>query len=121
MPITARQARGRATNQMVARWFAGNGWPYATAVTGAATGRDVMNMPGLAPEVKATSAEPMLTALKQARANAGDDDVPFVVWRPNGYGSETLADFVVALRLSEFTRLLRLAGYGDPLPNQDTA
>lgn len=119
MSPTARVARGRATQQLLAAWFRTNGWPYAQAVTGSMNGRDITGMPALAPEVKATSDNPGPAALRQARRNAHRDDVPFTVWRPNGYGLKVIDEWVAMLELGEFTRLLRLAGYGTPLPGQE--
>lgn len=113
-PSRARIARGRETAQFAARWFRENGWPHAQAKPGASNGQDIDNMPGLSPEVKATDDMPLLAALRQALANAAGA-IPFVVWRPNGYGPAIIGTWVAALRLSDFTTLLRDAGYGDTL------
>lgn len=115
-PNRARISRGRATNQIGARWYRDNGFPYAEAVTGAMTGRDITGMPACAPEMKATADMPGTPALLQARRNAHPDDLHWVVWRPNGYGEERVGDWPVLMTLAEHTRLVRLAGYGDPLP-----
>lgn len=72
-----------------------------------------MRMSRLAPEVKATAAGDLTGALRQAEANAETSDLPFVVWRPNGYGPERIDQWVVAVRLSDFTHLLQAAGYED--------
>lgn len=114
--LTPRQKRGRDTQQIVARYFRRNGWVYATAVTGAVSGRDILNMPAMAPEVKATQASPGLGAIRQAKGNAHADDLAFVIWRPNGHGETTVSDWPVLLTLEDFTRLARQAGYGDPIP-----
>jgi len=110
---TARQRRGRYTAKLAADHFRRNGWPYAEAREGSAPGIDITGMPGLAPEVKATSDGPLLGALQQARANS-KGALPFVVWRPDGYGPERIGDWVVAFDLATATRLLRDAGYGSP-------
>lgn len=109
----ARVARGRKTNRLVAEYFS-RWWPDAEATYGSEPGRDVKKMLGLAPEVKATSDGPLLAALRQAEKNA-DGDLPFVVWRPDGYGPEKIEDWVMAFRVGDGTRLLRAAGYGTPL------
>ena len=107
----SRVVRGRATQRLVAAWFAAHGWPYAYSKGAGESGIDVMHMPGLAPEVKAVPGD-NTGALSQAVRNAGDA-LPFVVWRPNGYGPERIADWPVFFRLSDATRLLRAAGYGE--------
>lgn len=112
-PRRARITRGRATAQAAAAWFRDNGWPYATAKTGADTGQDIDNMPGLSGEVKATDSMPLLAALRQAKRNAGGA-LPFVLWRPNGYGPERIGEWVMAFTVADGTRLLRDAGFGDP-------
>jgi hypothetical protein len=62
-------------------------------------------------EVKATAGD-VTGALQQAHRNRGGG-LPFVVWRPNGYGPERIASWPVILRLDDFTDLLHAAGYGD--------
>lgn len=107
---TARVKRGRATQGMLADYWRPH-WPDAYTLPGAVGGRDVRGMPGLAPEVKATDEMPLLAALRQATRNA-DGDLPFVVWRPNGYGPERIGEWVMALYVRDGTGLLLRAGYG---------
>jgi hypothetical protein len=71
---------------------------------------DILNMVGLAPEVKATPGD-NTGALRQAVKNRGDG-LPFVVWRPNGYGESRIAEWPVIFTLEDASRLLREAGYG---------
>lgn len=107
-----RKHRGYATQRLAAAWFALRGYPHAHAVGAGEKGIDILEMLGLAPEVKATPGN-ITGALKQAHANRGNG-VPFVVWRPNGYGPERIASWPVIMRLDDFTDLLEAAGYGDP-------
>lgn len=60
-----------------------------------------------APEVKATAGQDFTGALRQARANAQDGEIPFVVYRPKGYGPEKIGQWVVALDLETFTQLMQ--------------
>jgi len=113
MPMTARQSRGRETQHIVARWFREHGFTYAAAIVGGKAGRDIENMPGLAPECKATAKYPGPIALRQAKGNA-NGDLPFVIWRQNGQGPNVIHDWSVIIRLSDFTELIRDAGYGEP-------
>lgn len=113
MASQSRKHRGLATQRMVAeKWFKSRGWPWATSKGAGESGIDIVNMPGLAPEVKAQPGD-VTGALLQAVRNAGND-LPFVVWRPNGYGPERMAKWPVILTLEDFTALLHRAGYGDP-------
>lgn len=110
--MTARKARGAATQRIVADWFARNGWPFATDAGAGRQGRDILNMVGLAPEVKARRDYSPTAWLKQAEANAAGD-LPFVVHRPDGMGPAVVDEWPVTIRLADFTNLLRAAGYGD--------
>ena len=107
-----RKRRGAKTAALAAEWFRSHGWPFATDVGAGRPGRDIENMPGLACEVKARAAFEPLAWLRQAGANAHPQDVPFVVWRPNGYGPADMERWPVMLTLHAFTGLLRGAGYG---------
>jgi hypothetical protein len=114
--VTARQARGRKTAKILAAYWR-RWWPHATALEGSSPGVDIMHMDGLAPEVKATSGVPLLAALRQAHANAGDR-LAFVVWRPDGYGIARTPDWVMAFTVEDGTDLLLRAGYGGPPTDQ---
>lgn len=107
-----RKRRGMATQQLAADWFRAHGWPFATSTGAGRSGVDIENMPALSPEVKATPGD-NTGALKQAHTNRGQG-LPFVVWRPNGYGPERIGEWPCLLRLDDLTALLRAAGYGNP-------
>ena len=109
-----RKARGSATQVLAAEWFRNRGFPYCTDAGSGRTGRDLLNMPKLAGEVKARTDFSPLAWVRQAKANA-DGDLPFVLLRCNGQGPATLPDWPVLVRLADFTDLLRRAGFGTPL------
>lgn len=106
----ARVTRGRKTQELLAEWFRDRGWLNAKARAASLPGIDVYDMPGLAPEVKATAGQDFTGALRQARANA-DGAVPFVIYRPKGYGPERIAEWLVVFDLQTATDLLQKAGY----------
>lgn len=108
---SARVARGRKTQELLAEYYRQNGWPDAEAVAASLPGRDIKNMLGLAPEVKATERESFPAAVRQARANS-DGDVPYVIYRPRGYGPERIDEWLVIMRLDDHVMLVREAGYG---------
>lgn len=107
----ARVARGRLTQRLLADYLRPL-FPRARSVEAFASGRDLLETPGVSVEVKATSTDPLLAALRQAVA-AAEGDLPLVVWRPNGYGPERIGEWVAAVRLVDAVDLLERAGYKD--------
>lgn len=103
---TSRVARGRKTQTLIAAWFRAHGWPQATSVEAFLPGVDVSGVDGFAIEVKATSRGDLLAAITQAENNAEQCQTPVVVWRPNGYGETRIGEWVVAMRLKNFTQLI---------------
>ena len=117
MTTAARKHRGIATQGHAAAWFRDHGFPYCTDAGPGRAGRDLLNLIGLAAEVKARAGFSPLAWIRQAISTA-DGDLPFVLLRCNGQGPKTIPDWPVLLRLEDFTALVRAAGYGDP--EQDT-
>jgi hypothetical protein len=113
MPSQSRKSRGMATQALVAAWYRLRGFPYATSTGSGRSGVDIENMLGPEPEVKATAGDPPLEGLRQAHRRRRPGGIPYVVWRPNGYGPERMAEWPVLMRLDDHTELLRDAGYGD--------
>lgn len=123
-----RVSRGRETEDIFAEYLREHGWPGARRQPASLPGRDILDCRLLAPEVKATTAIPLLSALKQAQKNAevfdlernhdprlpdgrGFPSLPFVVWRPNGYGKANIDHWVLALTVKNGVELLQKAGY----------
>lgn len=100
----SRVRRGRASQELVAEWLRGHGYPKAESRPASLPGTDIMHAEGLACEVKATVGLDMLAALRQSEANAADNELPIVVYRPKGYGPEKLGDWVVLMSLRNFSR-----------------
>ena len=115
MASQSRKARGRRTEKVLAAYYAENGFPYAEPTGAGRSGIDITGMPGLAPEVKARSGFQPLAWLRQAASRAG---LPFAVFRCNGQGEKSVEEWGVLMSVGEHTKLLRLAGFGDPLPEQ---
>lgn len=114
MSVTSAKRRGAATQKAVATYLAGNGWEWATDCGAGRTGNDILNVPGLCVEVKARKDFAPMAALRQAAT--GGSGLPLFVYRPPGAGLATVADWPATLRLADLVRVLRGAGYGDPLP-----
>lgn len=110
------------SQKVLAEHYAQHGWPYAESTGAGRSGVDITGMPGLAVEVKARRGFEPVAWLKQADREAG---VPFVVFRPNGMGEQSIGKWGVLMTVDHHTELLRAAGYGDPLtiatasPNMD--
>jgi hypothetical protein len=107
-----RKHRGIATQVHAAEWFRDHGFPYATDAGPGRPGRDLLNLVGLAGEVKARAGFSPLAWIRQATATAAGD-LPFVLLRCNGQGPKVIGDWPVLIRLEDFTALVRAAGYGD--------
>lgn len=113
-----RRQRAHETETAVARYLAGHGWPYAMPAGAGRGGADVTGVPGLLIEVKARRDLKIRSWLKQASGHARGQPqgayIPAVIWRPDGAGPVTVHEWPVMMRLDEWARLLRLAGYGQP-------
>lgn len=118
MPTQSRSRvhRGMRSQKVVARWYEENGWPFAESTGSGRSGVDVTGMPGLAVEVKARSKLEPQAWLRQADREEG---LPFVVFRLNGVGEANVHHWGVMMTVEHHTRLLREAGYGDPLEDAD--
>lgn len=106
----SRKRRGADTQNAVAAWFRGHGWPHAESAGAGRPGVDVLGLPGLSVEVKARRDFSPLAWIRQARQQPG---IPIVVHRPDGMGPATVEDWPVTMRLADLTELLHAAGYGD--------
>lgn len=111
MSTQSRKHRGYATQRIAAARFAlrGKSWRFATSTGAGESGVDIKNLPGLSPEVKARPGD-VTGALKQAVKNRGEG-LPFVIWRPNGYGPERAGEWPVIFTFDDALDLLEQAGY----------
>jgi len=119
MTNSHRRRRGMASQGIVAEAWRADGWPYAESVGTGVAGRDLTGTPGVAIEVKARTGLDLGAWLRQAVTQATDGEVPLLVVRLNGTGAATVDDWPAILPHGSARRLLRAAGYGDPLPDGD--
>lgn len=113
MTSRARTARSRQTEHAIADYLVERGlYPQAVRVPAALPGRDILNTPGVAIEVKARRDLNLLAWLRQAEKNASPGEVPAVASRPDGIGVENVDNWPVTIRLKDFVSLLERAGYG---------
>lgn len=106
------KAYGSETQNLAAEWYRLRGFPFVMSTGAGRIGRDLLNMIGLAPEVKGRADFSPMAWLRQAKANAGND-LPFVLFRPRGMGPASVGQWGVLLTNEDFTGLLLAAGYSD--------
>ena len=87
-------------------------WVHAEATGTGRPGRDILNTPGVAWEVKTAGEEKFSppAAVRQAVKNAGGD-MPVVVWFPPGVAEGSPDKAVAMMPLDRLMKLLTEAGY----------
>lgn len=101
----SRKHRGYKTQRLLAeRWRLNGIAPYGKAVGAGEAGNDILDVPGLAVEVKARDTVSLPAALRQAAASGGTD-LPIVVWRHNGQGEGSMGEWTVSMSLDSFEQL----------------
>lgn len=113
MTSSSRRQRSNDGNNLLAAYYREHGWPHAEAVGSGRNGADVTGLPGLACEHKAADEMRLKTWLEQAGGRPG---LPYVVYQGRGMGKVSIARWPVIMRVDDHTRLLRMAGFGEPLP-----
>jgi hypothetical protein len=108
---STRKARSRQTEKHAAAYLQYI-FPQAEAVASSLSGKDILNTPGLAAEVKSRRDLDLTAWLRQAEKNASPEELPVVIHRPDGFGVESVDTWPVTMRFYEFLLLLRKAGYG---------
>jgi hypothetical protein len=93
-----------------------NGWPFATDAGAGRSGIDILGAPGLSIEVKARRDLDLPEWLRQAAKHAG---IPVVIHRPDGMGTTTVASWPMTFRAETGLWLLRTAGFGSPLTEEE--
>lgn len=109
--MTARRERGRESEDIVAELYREYGAVQAERVAKFLSGRDIKNVPNIAPEVKSAVGFDVLAWLRQAKKNSLAGDIPVVHYRPRGYGKTKIDEWPVILRTEDFMLLLVMAGY----------
>lgn len=109
----SRKARGRQSEEIVAEYLRGNGFPNAERRPASLPGSDVMGCPGTDWEIKARRGLDLGALLRQLDARADDGVVPIGVVRPDGAGPTTVHRWPAVLPLAVLVNLLRAGGYGE--------
>lgn len=108
-----RKHRGYQSQDVVADYFAVNGFPYALSAGAGRSGTDVTGVPGVDIEVKARRGFPVAEAMKQLKARRKDGVLPVAVLRLDGSGPKDVENWPAIIPLAVFVELLRSAGYGN--------
>ena len=108
-----RKERGRDTERALAALLTGEGWPFAEATGAGRGGSDITGTPGLQWEIKARRGLNLAADLRQAAGHG--EGLPILAVRLDGQGPASIAEWPAVLRLGDLIRLLRQAGYGNPM------
>lgn len=91
-------------------------WPYTESAGAGRPGRDVLNTPGWALEVKARTGLDLPAWMKQATKEAEKTgDYAALVIRLNGQGPATLDEWPVVMTFGQWKDLVSEAGYGSAI------
>jgi hypothetical protein len=118
MPSNHRKHRGAETQRLVAAYWGENGFPYCTDAGAGRNGADLLNTPGIRAEIKAVRQFSIPAWLRQAGGHAGEG-LPLVVQRPDGFGPASIGDWGMIFRQEDGLYLLRRAGFGEPLAQEE--
>lgn len=117
--VQGRKHRGYKTQDILANYLVEHGFPYALSAGAGRTGSDVTGTIGIDWEVKARRGFPVTETLNQLDERAQDGIVSVAVLRPDGWGPANVDKWPAIVPLRVFVTLLREAGYGDPITNNE--
>jgi len=112
----SRKHRGYKSQKIVADYLVTHGWPYAQSTGAGRSGTDITGTIGIDWEVKARKDFNPSGAIKQLKERSNGEDLPVAVLRLNGQGEANIGEWPVLLRLEDFVKLLKSAGYHDLMP-----
>ena len=118
MPSQSRKHRGLRSQLVVANYLSAHGFPHAESTGAGRSGVDVTGLVGISMEVKARASFEPQAWMRQAQTSRG---LPLVCFRPNGVGETQIASWPCIVRLEDLVTLMRAAGYGDPVEDEETA
>jgi hypothetical protein len=116
MPSQHRKHRGYRSQKVLALYLASNGFPFAESTGAGRSGTDVTGTVGIDWEVKARKDFNPSAVIKQLKDRSNGKDLQVAVLRLNGQGEASIGEWVTIVRLEDFVKLIRAAGYGDPEP-----
>lgn len=114
----SRKHRGYRTQKVFAefiQWL----FPYAEPTGAGRQGKDILSTPGVHFELKARSGFEPKAAMKQARAEINESDIPIIILRMNGQGEANIGEWVALTDVDTMLKLLNQAGYGRDWKRED--
>lgn len=113
MSNASRRQRGRDSEKCVADYLVRHGFKTAHVTSMAASGSDVLGIPGIDFEVKARSGLAISETLAQLKRRRKETGLGVGVLRLNGQGEKAVGDWVAILTFDDLIYLLQAAGYGE--------
>jgi hypothetical protein len=110
--------RGVRAQHWLARYLQTQGWPHAEVVGSGRKGSDLLGTPGIVWENKTANTFRPVEWVRQAKAHSWSDQVPVVVYWPNGVGEQTPDAAMGIVPLPVLAGLLAAAGYGNQATTQ---
>ena len=123
--MSRNRAKGTAAESAVVRFLQTVGWPHAErrALSGSKDRGDIAGVPAVCIEIKNAARLNIPAWLRETEAeriNAGADYGVLIV-KPIGIGETRVGQWAAVMPLGDLTRLLAAAGYGDGVPEQESA
>lgn len=118
--MSKSKAKGTAWESAIVKHLQGHGFPHAErrTLSGSEDKGDINAAPGLVIEAKNQSRHSFAEWLDEAIAEAKNaDDAVGMVWA-HRRGKSSPADAYVVTDGATFTRLLRMAGFGNPIEEE---
>jgi hypothetical protein len=115
--MSRSRAKGTAWETAICRLLAGEGFPHVErrALNGTTDRGDIAGIPGWVIEAKNCGRDQLAGWVDEAQLEQANDGAEFsAVWH-HRRGKASPADGFVTMTGATFVRLLRQAGYGDPL------
>ena len=117
--MSKSKQKGTLAESAFVKFLQGHGFPGAErrALAGELDKGDITGTPALTFEVKNHKSYKFpewIKESKQEKKNAGADYCPLIV-KPVGIGVSSVSDWWAVLPVEDMVKLLREAGYGDPL------
>lgn len=116
--MSTRKQRGYDSQRIVADYLAAHGFPYALSTGAGRAGTDITGVLGVDFEVKARRGLDLPGLMRQLAQRAADGLLGVGVLRLDGMGPASIEDWPVVLTLADFVALIRAAGYGLPLEEE---
>lgn len=108
--MSTRRQRGFQTEEILAEYLRPY-FPGAETPTRGARGNDILGIPGVVFEVKATHECRLTEWMTKARSNCKTpDDIPVAVWRRDGDGPANVGHWPVVIDVATLAWLMKEAG-----------